>query len=88
MLETLLPKRRILEIYLNVIEWGNGVFGAEAASRQRTTGSPRRNCRAEQAARLAAMAPNPRVSRTQPGRARAQPQDGDHPGADAVAELP
>ena len=33
MLETLLPKRRILELYLNVIEWGNGVFGAEAAAR-------------------------------------------------------
>ena len=34
MLEALLPKRRILEIYLNVIEWGSGVFGAEAAARQ------------------------------------------------------
>ena len=34
MLEALLPKRRILEIYLNVIEWGNGVFGAEAAARR------------------------------------------------------
>ena len=34
MLEAILPKRRILEIYLNVIEWGNGVFGAEAAARR------------------------------------------------------
>jgi monofunctional biosynthetic peptidoglycan transglycosylase len=34
MLETFLPKRRILELYLNVIEWGNGVFGAEAAARK------------------------------------------------------
>ena len=33
MLETMLPKRRILELYLNVIEWGSGVFGAEAAAR-------------------------------------------------------
>ncbi|MDP3677878.1 MAG: monofunctional biosynthetic peptidoglycan transglycosylase, partial [Methylotenera sp.] len=33
MLENILTKRRILEIYLNVIEWGNGVFGAEAAAR-------------------------------------------------------
>ena len=34
MLEALLPKRRILELYLNVIEWGNGIFGAEAAARR------------------------------------------------------
>ena len=33
MLETVMDKRRIFEIYLNIIEWGNGVFGAEAASR-------------------------------------------------------
>ena len=33
MLETLLTKRRILEIYLNVVEWGDGVYGAEAAAR-------------------------------------------------------
>ena len=33
MLENVMSKRRILEIYLNVIEWGNGVFGAEAAAR-------------------------------------------------------
>ena len=32
MLEKVMSKRRILEIYLNVIEWGNGVFGAEAAT--------------------------------------------------------
>ena len=34
MLETLWDKRRILEVYLNVVEWGNGVFGAEAAARR------------------------------------------------------
>jgi monofunctional biosynthetic peptidoglycan transglycosylase len=34
MIETLWSKRRILEVYLNVIEWGNGIFGAEAASRR------------------------------------------------------
>src|SRR5258706_5582397 len=34
MLETILDKRRILELYLNVIEWGNGVFGCEAAARR------------------------------------------------------
>jgi monofunctional biosynthetic peptidoglycan transglycosylase len=59
MLENMLPKRRILEIYLNVIEWGNGVFGAEAASR-RYFGATAAQLSAEQAARLAAMAPNPR----------------------------
>ncbi len=59
MLEAMLPKRRILEIYLNVIEWGGGVFGAEEASR-RYFGSNAAQLSAEQAARLAAMAPNPR----------------------------
>ena len=59
MLEAMLPKRRILEIYLNVIEWGNGVFGAEAAA-QRYFGVSAAQLSPEQAARLAAMAPNPR----------------------------
>jgi monofunctional biosynthetic peptidoglycan transglycosylase len=59
MLEALLPKRRILEIYLNVIEWGGGVFGAEAAAR-RYFGTGAARLSAEQGARLAAMAPNPR----------------------------
>jgi monofunctional glycosyltransferase len=60
MLETMLSKRRILEIYLNVIEWGSGVFGAEAAARQ-YFGESAAQLSAEQAARLAAMAPNPRL---------------------------
>lgn len=59
MLETMLPKRRILELYLNVIEWGNGTFGAEAAAR-RYFGVSAAQLSPEQAARLAAMAPNPR----------------------------
>jgi monofunctional glycosyltransferase len=59
MLEAILDKRRIFELYLNVIEWGNGVFGAEAAA-QRYFGVPAARLSAEQAARLAAMAPNPR----------------------------
>ncbi|MDQ6621399.1 MAG: monofunctional biosynthetic peptidoglycan transglycosylase [Pseudomonadota bacterium] len=58
-LESMLGKQRILELYLNVIEWGNGVFGAEAAA-QRYFGMPAAQINAEQAARLAAMAPNPR----------------------------
>lgn len=59
MLEGMLDKERILELYLNVIEWGNGIFGAEAASR-RYFGVSAAQLSAEQAARLAAMAPNPR----------------------------
>lgn len=59
MLETVMDKRRIFEIYLNVIEWGNGVFGAEAAARHYYRTSAAR-LSAEQAAKLAAMVPNPR----------------------------
>jgi len=59
MLEKILSKRRILEIYLNVIEWGNGVFGAEAAARHYYKTSAAK-LGAGQAARLAAMIPNPR----------------------------
>src|SRR3972149_2527242 len=59
MLEKLMSKRRILEIYLNIIEWGNGVFGAEAAARHYYQISAAQ-LSAEQAARLAAMVPNPR----------------------------
>jgi monofunctional glycosyltransferase len=60
LLEALLPKRRIFELYLNVIEWGNGVFGAEAAA-QRYFGVAAAQLSPEQAARLAAMTPSPRV---------------------------
>jgi len=59
LLESMLEKQRIFELYLNVIEWGSGVFGAEAAA-QRYFGIAARELNAEQAARLAAMAPNPR----------------------------
>ncbi|SEP02135.1 monofunctional biosynthetic peptidoglycan transglycosylase [Nitrosovibrio sp. Nv6] len=59
MLENVMSKRRILEIYLNVIEWGQGVFGAEAAARH-YYGVSASTLTAEQAARLAAMIPNPR----------------------------
>ena len=72
MLEAMLDKRRIFELYLNVIEWGNGVFGAEAAA-HRYFGTSASHLSAEQAARLAAMAPNPRFyERNQgaPGLAR------------------
>jgi monofunctional biosynthetic peptidoglycan transglycosylase len=59
MIEQLWSKRRILEVYLNVIEWGNGIYGAEAASR-RYFKSSSANLGASQAASLAAMIPNPR----------------------------
>ena len=59
MLENVMSKRRIMEIYLNVIEWGNGVFGAEAAIRH-YYGASASSISPEQAARLAAMIPNPR----------------------------
>ena len=59
MLETVMTKRRILEIYLNVIEWGNGVFGAEAAA-QYHFGIAASELSAPQAAQLAAMVPSPR----------------------------
>jgi monofunctional biosynthetic peptidoglycan transglycosylase len=65
MLEALLDKRRILELYLNVIEWGEGIFGAEAASRH-YFGSSSAALTAGQAARLAAMAPNPRFYERHP----------------------
>jgi monofunctional biosynthetic peptidoglycan transglycosylase len=56
--EVLLPKRRILELYLNVIEWGPGVYGAEAAARFWYHTSAAQANR-EQAARLAAVLPSP-----------------------------
>ena len=68
LLEAMLPKQRILELYLNVIEWGNGVFGAEAAA-QRYFGISAAQLSAEQAARLAAMAPSPRLFERRPDSA-------------------
>ncbi len=58
-IEKVMTKRRIFEIYLNVIEWGNGVFGAEAAARYYFDTSAT-SLDAEQAAWLAAMVPKPR----------------------------
>ncbi len=58
MLEAILDKERILEIYLNIAEWGVGIFGAEAAARH-YYGVSAAALNAEQAARLAAMLPRP-----------------------------
>lgn len=59
MIEFLMDKERIFEIYLNVVEWGVGVFGAEAAS-QHYYGIAAANLSTSQAARLAVMLPKPR----------------------------
>lgn len=59
-LERNLTKRRILEIYLNVIEWGDGVYGAEAAA-QYYFHKPAAALTANEAAYLSAMIPNPRT---------------------------
>ncbi|HEV2194703.1 MAG TPA: monofunctional biosynthetic peptidoglycan transglycosylase [Candidatus Acidoferrum sp.] len=56
--ELVLGKRRILELYLNVVEWGPGVYGAEAACRYHYQTSAR-NIDREQSARLAAILPRP-----------------------------
>jgi monofunctional biosynthetic peptidoglycan transglycosylase len=59
MIEALWDKRRILEVYLNVVEWGEGIFGAEAAARH-YYGVSAAQLGPEQAARLAAYLPNPK----------------------------
>lgn len=58
LLELLWSKRRILEVYVNVVEWGDGVYGVEAAA-QRAFGVPASRLTAHQAALLAAVLPGP-----------------------------
>jgi monofunctional biosynthetic peptidoglycan transglycosylase len=58
-LEALLPKERILEIYLNLVEWGDGVFGAEMAA-QVSYGKAAALLSREEAAKMAAVLPHPR----------------------------
>ena len=67
-LEALLPKRRILEIYLNNVEWGEGVFGAQAAARHYFRTDALR-LDALSAARLAVMLPAPKRFEKNPGSA-------------------
>lgn len=66
MLESVLDKQRILEIYLNVVEWGNGIFGVEAAA-QRYYKTSAAQLGPAQAAHLAVMLPNPRKYESQFG---------------------
>ena len=68
MLEACLPKQRILEIYLNNVEWGEGVFGAEAAA-QHYFRTPAAGLSTMQAARLAVMLPAPKRFEKRPGSA-------------------
>jgi monofunctional biosynthetic peptidoglycan transglycosylase len=66
LLEALLGKQRILELYLNSVEWGEGVFGAEAAAR-RYFGIAASQLRAQQAAQHAVMLPAPKRFEKRPG---------------------
>jgi monofunctional biosynthetic peptidoglycan transglycosylase len=68
MIELTWPKRRILEVYLNVVEWGDGVFGAEAAARLYFDVTAAQLA-PDQAARMAAFLPSPKRY----GRIRAGP---------------
>ena len=73
------PKWRILEVYLNIVEWGPGIFGAEAAS-QAHFGRPAAGLSARQAAQLAVSLPNPIIRDAgSPGPAHGAPRLG-HPG--------
>lgn len=60
LIEVLWPKQRILEVYLNSVEWDDGVFGAEAAARHHF-GVSAKSLSRQQASYLAAVLPNPRV---------------------------
>lgn len=60
LIEVFWPKQRILEVYLNSVEWDDGVFGAEAAARHHF-GVSARSLSRQQASLLAAVLPNPRV---------------------------
>ena len=64
-MERLLSKQRILEIYLNSVEWGEGVFGAEAAA-QHYYRKPASKLSPYEAARLAVMLPRPKYFETRP----------------------
>ena len=67
LIELLWPKQRILEVYLNIIEWGPGIYGAEVAA-QSYFGRPAAGLTSRQAALLAAVLPNPRaLSAVHPG---------------------
>jgi monofunctional biosynthetic peptidoglycan transglycosylase len=86
-LEALLDKRRILELYLNSVEWGDGVFGAEAAAR-RYFGVSAQQLNPEQAARLAVMLPAPKMFERRPQSAYLSRRTGTILGRMGSANLP
>ena len=86
-LEQLLSKRRILEIYLNHVEWGAGVFGAEAAAQHYFKKSAAQ-LSAWEAARLAVMLPRPRYFEQRPRSAYLSQRAGVIVGRMRAAELP
>lgn len=65
LIETFWPKRRVMEVYLNVAEWGDGFFGAEAAAQARFNKSAR-DLTKQEAALLASVLPNPHKWRVNP----------------------
>jgi monofunctional biosynthetic peptidoglycan transglycosylase len=68
LMEELWPKKRILHVYLNLVDWGDGIFGAQAAA-QAYFGTDAASLDAAEAARLAAILPNPHKWRAaHPGR--------------------
>ncbi|NBN80327.1 monofunctional biosynthetic peptidoglycan transglycosylase [Microvirga tunisiensis] len=72
MLDAMLSKRRIMELYLNIAEWGEGIFGAEAAA-QAWFGKPAAALTTAEAARLATALPNPILRNpAKPGRGHAR----------------
>lgn len=86
-LEALLSKSRILEIYLNHVEWGQGIFGAEAAARHYFDTSAK-NLTALQAARLAVMLPRPKYFERLPASAYLAERSEDIAQRMAGAKLP
>lgn len=65
LIETLWPKRRVMEVYLNIAEWGDGYFGAEAAAQARF-GKSAASLTKHEAALMAAVLPNPHKWRVDP----------------------
>jgi monofunctional glycosyltransferase len=86
-LEALLSKQRILEIYLNNVDWGEGIFGAEAAA-QHYYRKPAARLSAYEAARLAVMLPRPKYFETRPNSAYLASRAGTITARMGAVELP
>jgi monofunctional biosynthetic peptidoglycan transglycosylase len=87
MLEAVLTKERILEVYLNNVEWGEGIFGAEAAARHYFH-VPAARLSTMQAARLAVMLPAPKRFEKRPGSAYVVGRAGTVAARMSAVELP